>query len=165
MPRCYLVSLWALLLSLICVGASAQTLELFDSTPEVNASAHVRILEDPSGKLTIADIRQADEGRWTVRAAGVDGDLNFGYSKSAFWLRLNIVAATTMDRWLLEIGFPTLDSVTFYGPLADNRTSFHTGDLLPFAQRPIVHRHFVFPLALEPGKPPPCMSAWSRRAR
>ena len=47
--------------------------------------------------------------------------------------------------WLLEVAFPTLDSVEFFGPGGERPS---TGDRLPFAQRPLAHRNFVFPVHL-----------------
>jgi diguanylate cyclase (GGDEF)-like protein len=155
MPLCHVVLLWALL-SLFGTDVSARTLHLDASTSRVSASSYVGIIEDPSGVLAIDDVRQLADSRWASNSASsfnAPDDLNFGFSRSAFWIRLDLVAATVAEPWLLEIGFPTLDSVLVYGPLAGLPSPYQTGDLLPFSHRPVPHRHFVFPLALEPGQP------------
>jgi diguanylate cyclase (GGDEF)-like protein len=46
---------------------------------------------------------------------------------------------------LLEVSFPTLDSVEYFGP---DGAYLATGDRLPFARRPLPHRNFVFPVHL-----------------
>ena len=154
MPLCHVVLLWALL-SLFGTGVSARTLHLDASKSRVSASSFVRIIEDPSGTLTIDDVRRFADSRWLANPApfsDASDDLNLGFSRSAFWIRLDLVAAAAADRWLLEIGFPTLDSVLVDGPLAGLPSPYLTGDLLPFSQRPIPHRNFVLPLELTPGQ-------------
>lgn len=69
---------------------------------------------------------------------------NFGYTQKVAWLRLDVPAASQTD--LLEIAYSQLDHISFYllkdGELVD---TFVTGDLYPFAQRPVLNRHFLFP--------------------
>jgi diguanylate cyclase (GGDEF)-like protein len=113
----------------------------------VDAARHVEYIEDPTDSLGIDAVRRAPAEAWR-KSVDRHGDVNFGYSTSTYWLRFTVYPATPSNDWRLEVAFPTLDSVTLYGPLRDGANAFHTGDKLPYANRPIDHRHFVFPLDL-----------------
>ena len=79
--------------------------------------------------------------------APVKGEINFGYVPSVHWFRVSLESgsAQPIDR-LLEISYPLLDHVSIYFFTGESLTnSFATGDALPFARRPIEHRHFLFP--------------------
>ncbi len=75
---------------------------------------------------------------------------NFGYIRDTVWLRVPLTAIPS-DRKLLEIRYPQLDDITFY--LIENgvvRQRISTGDHLPFAQRQIQHRNFLFSFETDP---------------
>ncbi len=102
-------------------------------------------MEDPGGDLSLADVqRRGNEFRPAQVAGGAA--INFGYSSSAWWLRMELEPDPAVPRdWLLEVAFPTLDSVEYFGPGGERMV---TGDRLPFAQRPLAHRNLVFPVHL-----------------
>ena len=139
----------AIILGLCClVGMATEpraAVVLGDVERVVSLGPQVLVFEDPEGTLGIEDV-QRREGEF--RASGVEGAtaINFGYSASAWWLRIDLAAAPSAPRdWLLDVAFPTLDSVEYYGP---DGTRMATGDRLPFFQRPLLHRNFVFPVRL-----------------
>lgn len=74
---------------------------------------------------------------------------NFGYTFDHIWLRFPVTGprlADTRPINLLEIAYPQLDTIDFY--LVSGQTitqSYHTGDHLPFAERPVEHPYFLFP--------------------
>ena len=115
-------------------------------------------LEDAQRQLTIRDMATpATAARFRPAfPAGVtaDVDVNFGYSGSAYWLALPLHPAPDAPaRWLLEIGYPSLDRVEVYTPRETGGFDIQVaGDLQPFAERPVPHRNLVFPLKLAPGK-------------
>ena len=113
----------------------------------------LRVLEDPSGALTIEDVSKPEmQARFHARPSA-RGPANLGYSDSAFWLQIPLaLAADTPARWQLEIAFAALDRVDLYSPSASGRFDAQTaGDLQPFSERPFAHRNLVFPLTLKPG--------------
>ena len=138
-----------LLLLLYCwschIHAGFAAVRLEPGATSIALATRVSIFEDTDGRLTLADVqRRGNE----FRPAQVKGDeaLNFGYSSSAWWLRFELEPAPAAPRdWLLEVAFPTLDSVEYFGPGGEHLS---TGDRLPFARRPLVHRNFVFPVHL-----------------
>lgn len=79
------------------------------------------------------------------RPTSSDRALNFGLNNRPVWLRFEIPPENTSR--VLDIAYPVLDHVDVYW-VQDGEViaSFHTGDQLPFAQRPLHHRHFAFPL-------------------
>ena len=138
-----------LLLLLYCwschIHAGFAAVRLEPGATSIALATRVSIFEDTDGRLTLADVqRRGNE----FRPAQVKGDeaLNFGYSSSAWWLRFELEPAPAAPRdWLLEVAFPTLVSVEYFGPGGEHLS---TGDRLPFARRPLVHRNFVFPVHL-----------------
>ncbi len=123
------------------------------SVPSYQLASHVDVLEDPGTKLTIQDVASVSYASQFHAPAqpistGADSALNFGYSASAFWLRLTIdTPQAATGRMLLEVAFPSLDHVDFYTPATNGWQLQAAGDLVPFARRPIPHRNFVFPVS------------------
>jgi hypothetical protein len=107
------------------------------------------VLEDPSGSLTLDQVQQPEVA---CRFAPVKGsDLNFGYSASTYWLRLNVSAEPVLLGLADRAGLP----VPRFGGLLRRggryRRASTGGDLMPHGARPFPHRNLVFPLAVEPG--------------
>lgn len=130
----------------LCHGSSVlAAVRLVPGITSVALAAEVAVLEDPSGGLSLADVqRRATE--FIPSKLPADAAINFGYSSSAWWLRFTIDADAAAPRdWLLEVAFPTLDRVDYFGPEGEH---LNAGDRLPFAARPLPHRNFVFPVHL-----------------
>ncbi len=140
----------ALLLAVLWLTAacsSPRQLAVSESESLEDASANqgvVRVLEDPSAALTLADVSGP-----ALAASFVPLDtptLRRGTTSSAFWLRFEIGARATP--LLLEVDNPTLTSVCVYrlddrGRLVVTRT----GQLLPVSTRDVAHPSFVFDIA------------------
>ncbi len=109
---------------------------------------YIDVLEDKDATLNIAQVADATMQSRFQPAPTTRGDMNFGYSDSAYWLRFTLDTKDARP-WLLEICFPSLDHVEFYSNDADIWKKLEAGDLQPFAQRPILNRTFVFPLNLQ----------------
>ena len=99
----------------------------------------------PSEQMDLREALASD--RWQ----SLEGESpNFGYIRDTVWLRVP-VSAIPSDRKLLEIRYPQLDDITFY-LIEDGvvRQRISTGDHLPFAQRQIQHRNFLFSFETDP---------------
>jgi diguanylate cyclase (GGDEF)-like protein len=122
---------------------------LLDQTP-ISLTQYFAVFEDPDQALTLADVQAPDvASRFKIEQAPVTA-LNFGYTHSAYWLRLILhnPSDKPLDR-MLEIGYARLASVQFHQPVADGSyQSLITGIVLPFATRPYENRFFVFPITL-----------------
>lgn len=117
-------------------------------TPSYAVAPHIDYLEDHDGALTIAEVADAGRNEKFLPVPVTGGnEINFGYSASTFWLRFVVDITTPVQNdLLLEVGFPSLDHVVFFSETDGNWQKQETGDLMPFAARPIIHRNFVFPL-------------------
>lgn len=113
---------------------------------------YIEYLEDPESQLTIGDVLRKPSQKWTDNS---DATPNFGYTNSAYWFRLSLHNTSQQEvlSRLLVVDYPLLDRIEFFrvrdGSVVDQ---FLTGDKLPFAQRPIAHRNFIFPLDFSAGE-------------
>jgi len=114
------------------------------------------ILDDPDGSLSLADVSSAE---YQQQFVGSDANgLSRGYIDGVIWLRFQLANRNSEQRdWLLELDYPLLDDVqvstrllTPGGP--GKWTTTHTGDRLPYADRPLPHRTFLIPLTLQQGQ-------------
>ncbi len=115
------------------------------------------VFEDVRGTADITDITsRALAASFRPHERDV---LNAGYSRSVFWLRLDLdyrpLASRDPATWLLELAYPPLDKLDLYLPDGQGgyRLAQRTGDTLPFASRPIRQNNYLFELGLEPNKP------------
>ncbi|MBI3527914.1 MAG: diguanylate cyclase [Betaproteobacteria bacterium] len=128
----------------IAIGSGQQQLPL---------AGKLEVLEDPSRKLTREDAA-SPEASSRFHKLEVATDLNLGYSSSAYWLRFSVLPAQDAPRkWLLEIAYPSLDSVEVFAP--DESGAYvrsEAGDHQRFGARPFQHRNLVFPLSFASGQ-------------
>jgi signal transduction histidine kinase len=105
---------------------------------------YLEILEDRDGKLTLQEVRGAK-----FEPSQTDTP-NFGFTRSAIWLRFRLPDAVQgASELLLEIRWPNLDRIELFLP--GNR-SVLAGDAFPWRAREVKHRNHVFrisPMASE----------------
>lgn len=141
------------LLLLLCLApfrnalAGSVPLESNQSSYQLHHYADVQ--EDPEGKLTFADIRSREH----AFTHGNRGQYSLGFTRSAYWYRIDISNPDpTSRRMLLVLRTAWLDSITVYQPNGHGRyTSQTLGDTLPFAARPHRHPQFLVDLDIPPG--------------
>jgi len=96
-------------------------------------------------------LEQLDQAAVQWQRNHVDA-VSLGYQSSPYWFRTEWqTAADIPGNWLLEISNSHLDSLQLYltedgEPVAQ----WQTGDAQPYAQRPMDHPMFLFPLQLKP---------------
>ncbi len=134
-----------LLLQSLCVHA----LNVTESDEQISLGPDLHYLEDPAGKLNLEQALAQTGWR-----AGDKKDLSFGYTHSTYWFRLELHNTDTQAlQRLLDIAYPVLNHVDAWVLSAGHAARYwSTGDALPFAQRPYVHRDFVLPLQLQAGQ-------------
>lgn len=124
--------------------SAAATLDM--GTPQVKPMDSVQFLEDASGLLEYADLDRADIASRFQPWPAQQGDINFGYSKSAYWLKIKLKRTDQApERWLLEIPFLLLDEIDFY---ASGQAVLHLGTTRPASNAPYFHRFHLMPLDL-----------------
>ena len=140
--------------SVVASPSDAITVNNIEHFP-VALSPYLSIFADSSQKLRIQDIRDMPEEQWQK---GFIGTANFGFTDSAYWVRVRFNNTATSPQYVkLEQAYPLMDEVTFFTPqpsLEDSAitdyTSLQTGDSLPFETRGILHRNFVFDITVPP---------------
>jgi len=144
---------WWWLVAALPLRAEPAAVVVVVAGPSQPLDAQVQALEDPARHYDLATLLRAPDSRWQ-RPRSVP--LNPGLSDSAWWLRVqlrNDQPGPHVHR-LLELGSPREDHVEAMLVRADGSVQHFavTGDRHPFAQRPLAHRHPLFPLTLAPGE-------------
>jgi PAS domain S-box-containing protein len=125
---------------------------LTDEQGQYRLGLHLEILEDPNGELTIDQVASPKfDDQFTPSQVEVP---NYGYTNSAYWVRLYISNQTRhTDRWLLEQGFANTHYVDLYTPLPNGEgySVKQTGVLRPTATRDIPYPRIIFALDIPPG--------------
>ncbi|HKO89047.1 MAG TPA: 7TM diverse intracellular signaling domain-containing protein [Burkholderiales bacterium] len=130
-----------------------ETLTLAAGQSHYTLAPILHYIADPEHRIDIDAARKA-HADGLFQHATESGDVNFGYSASAFWLSFKVaIPQDAPPNWLLEISFPSLDNLEVYvpGEAGAGYKRLEAGDLQPFAARPFPHRNFVFPLELKAG--------------
>ncbi|MFT3926022.1 MAG: 7TM diverse intracellular signaling domain-containing protein [Myxococcales bacterium] len=140
----------------LCSGVRAQTpldstssppseLDVARSLDGVALGERLGLYEDSSGTLSLEQLL-TKHPRFETTPHTAPG---FGFTNSAYWVRLRVVNRGESERpWLLELAYPHLDQVTLFVPLGNGEWQRKvTGDHVPFSQRDLDTRNFVFSLS------------------
>ena len=155
--------LWLLVLLLAWPAAAANaappedTLAVHPGQAEIYLDdQYYSILEDPTGRLTLADIRSP---AWVTRFRRLRGSgqpPNIQHPRSTYWLRLTVRhAPIESDAWYLELYDSHIGQVMFYRPHSGSATlydSVATGATRSFATRPHPYKNFLFDLPPRPNQ-------------
>lgn len=109
---------------------------------------YLSILEDASQQLTLEEIQQESLATRYKEDFPPNDAINFLFSSSAFWLRLNIENSSDLpiDK-VIELNSPLLKNVDFYWQINQKiQQTIHTGYAQPFENRAYQSNIFAFPL-------------------
>lgn len=112
--------------------------------PYRNIGKEVSYFEDPSGKYSFDSIKDIHEGGKFTRS---DQEiLNFGNSKSVFWIKIDYVNKTERSVFLV-VDVPNIEQIDVYEEWADGKR-FHlrSGSLLEKSNHVIATNNFIFDL-------------------
>lgn len=136
-----------LMVSLSTLAHSTTPLVIDEKLARQELVAHLVALEDAGGTLTIEDARR-QYAAGSFSPVDTRKGFNKGYTRSAWWIAFQVQrpagSSSAPSPWLLELAFPTLDSVEVYHP--GMATPVRAGDTYPFSERPMRHVNFVFPM-------------------
>lgn len=125
-----------------------------DKLQNIPIGRHLEYLEDRSSALTLRDIVSGcgrDTGRWTPSK---EDKLGFGFSPSVYWVRFTAKNPSRVTvEYYVKQEYPLINNLTFFYP--DERGRYQevkTGNLYPFAHRPVTDRSFIFPQTIEAGR-------------
>lgn len=151
--------LWRVVLALCCSlwlapmpsFASGQALLAgAEGTRAQDVTPHWFYLQDAGAALTLAQAQQAFDGGQFASAQGTNTALGFGFTPSAYWLRLVVRnPADHASTQMLEVANPQISSVDFYVPEAGGAYKVtRSGGNQPFSSRPFANRYLVLPIEL-----------------
>ena len=108
--------LWVAVLLGLPLHASALSLDSGSPT-RIDLVREIEILEDPSAMLGFDEVTRPELAARFVRPRHSSGELNLGFSTSAFWMRVPLQrTADSMDYWLLVVPNSLLDEIDLYIP-------------------------------------------------
>jgi len=115
---------------------------------------HIEYLVDINKKFNFKIIRDSELTKknnlqWI---ASDKESLGFGYTSSVYWVRFSVKnPGNKKIDFLLELDYPLIDSIELYVPKPDRSYEIRrAGDHLPFRQRDVQYRNFVFQLSEMP---------------
>jgi hypothetical protein len=124
---------------------------LNDEQDKYSLGPYLELLEEPGGELTIEEVSSPEfASRFTPNQVEVP---NFGFTNSAYWVRLNLHNETfSKVDWLLEQGFANMQFADLFIPSTGGEgfTVKQTGVLRPVETRDILHPRLIFELAIPP---------------
>ncbi len=104
------------------------------------------LLKDPEHRLSIQEVIQAPYSN--KFKANLDQKKGYGYSDAAYWIRFTLYKhQDNKQKWYLKHAYPHLDQLEFYEPNKNGTyTITRVGDTMPFSERPVKNRFFLFPI-------------------
>lgn len=145
------VVIWLIGFALSCsVRASPATVTQLDAEADYQF-VDVLYAVDKSGEMSFEDARASDTIEWSPLTSEY---IDFGITPDTYWYKFGLKNPHDQPlNKLIELAYPLLDRVDFYRLSGTGQLDIiETGDMLPFSQRAIEHRHFLFPVALNPGE-------------
>ncbi|MEO9331519.1 diguanylate cyclase [Pseudomonas guguanensis] len=136
----------ALLLGLSATGQAMASVVLTDASSGMPLNAHIELLEDTQGTLTIDDLASAEQ---QSRFQPANGRASVGQSLNPWWIKLTLQRDShTPSLWVLEVGSVTQLDLQFHQPDGQGGwLSRQSGERVPFdASRDHPYRRMVFDL-------------------
>lgn len=143
---------WLFLLPIL-LHAAPLTLE--QSVSQYKALEHAVYLEDPSGNLTIQEVMNLPDRRFSEVAPE---QFSGGYSDSTFWFKMTLFYRLTESErershdWILEIAYAALDYVDLYYQAHDTLSHLQSGDRRPQSVRNSPNLNHAFYLRFPPNQ-------------
>ena len=132
----------------------ASAVEFNQDTRSLPLGQVMQVLEDPTDALTIADVSSpAYAAQFKTHDKAT---LNAGYSRSVFWLKVNLHYTAKDPRpprtWFLELAYPPLNRLDLYqnDGTGTYRLTARTGSALPFSSREVRQSNYLFKLNFVP---------------
>jgi diguanylate cyclase (GGDEF)-like protein len=148
----FLLLIVSLQIAAVPVFAETVPVAEFDSESEqLDLTDYIKILPDPEKSLDLSDIVN---GKHKDFQSVSEISNSFGFSKSAYWVHFSLhMNQDLQDSPLLQLKYPFFDHVTLYIPDGFGGYSKKvTGDALPFAEREVNHRTYLFRLPSHKGQ-------------
>ena len=145
MPQRFALLL-ALLLGLSITGPAAASVVLTDASSGMPLNAHIELLEDAQGTLTIDDLASPEQ---QSRFQPANGRASVGQSLNPWWIKLTLQRDMHAPAyWVLEVGSVTQLDLQLYLPDGQGGWQLRqSGERVPFSEnRDHPYRRMVFDL-------------------
>ncbi|MEL0167587.1 MAG: 7TM diverse intracellular signaling domain-containing protein [Pseudomonadaceae bacterium] len=130
----------------------AESVDVSGLKHRLNLGAHLLLLEDPQGALSIKQLLRNDSLQPWRAPSGEH--VNEGKDQSIWWVQFALQnnQATPLEG-VIEIDYALLDNLTLYQLQSNNAPLVqHSGDHVPQNQRAVAVRNHWFPVTLPPGE-------------
>jgi signal transduction histidine kinase len=151
MARHYLSCLLLACLIAMVFTLHAQTaVQIGQEFKEVTLSRQTALLEDVSKSLTIQNVLT----KQSLFKPNAKPFINPGFTNSYYWVRFKLTNPDSVEKELiLEVENPHINKLQLFTVSGKQLTAgMLTGDHFSFAQRPVRHPHFLFPISVSPGE-------------
>ena len=107
-----LVLLCSFVVSSVASASGEPTkLRLHDEDLSYSVNAYMDVLEDPTGQLLLSDILTTEVQE---QFSPADGLSSFGFTESAYWVRVNLQNDSSHAEWEISLLNPLLNRLEFY---------------------------------------------------
>lgn len=130
-------------------GHAMPVVELDANTKRTNLSAVVEYHRDPTGKLSLDQVRRMGPDDWQSSSTS---DISFGFTDATYWFRVQLRPADTMPM-LIEIGYPSFDHVEMFQVNETGVRHVKTGSKVPLKERAIQSHFPLLPLQVNKDQP------------
>ena len=135
---------------LTSIQLSGDAISVSEIQSQERIGKYLSVLEDPKIEFTPEDII---DGKKEANFKPINDSIpNFGFTKSQFWIKLDLYNGSKVDNdYLVEIEFAGLDDVELLFKDKQNKIiQYKTGDSLIFNSRQVSHKNFLFPIKINP---------------
>jgi len=128
---------------------SSEPLILDETTKKHDMYPAIDIFKDREMKLTIDDVVSDDFFDKFIPSDEIIQKK--GFFKRINWLRFEVKNESNQNDWLLEFAFPLINDLQIYTKEDDEiKLLYKAGSDLPFNQRKVKHRHFIYNVDIKP---------------
>jgi len=140
-----LLGLWLVL----ALPVYAEPIVIAAQSSQLSLGKQLLYFEDPSLEYQLSDILAEEKrGKRSWQQANTLFP-NYGFTKSAFWVKLPLLNLSKQQQWLLQVNYPLMDEIELYVPNEQGiYQQFLGGDSFPIAQRQSKDRGFAFAITL-----------------
>ncbi len=123
-------------------------LVLYDFKTEHKVSKYIKYYFDSSNTLGIKDILEDKALEWVDNKN--PESLSLGFNTSSLWLSFDVINICCENKnWYIELGYPPLDSITYYHITEDGKTTtIQDGDQYPVPNNSIKSKYYNFLMVL-----------------
>jgi len=149
MTRYKIAIYFFILFTILSVRVYGQdTVVYTNPTLNIKIGEKVAILEDKQDNLSLNDVLQSKD--FINKRQQVP---NLEVSASAFWVKIYITNETNSKSLALQLEYPTIDTVTFFGfNPSGGYSKLVTGEFVPYYLRAYKHQSYIFNLNIPPSE-------------